>query len=62
MFPSEGPDIKMSNADTGQTTAADKYEGISLQAFGIALATAVGIFAVQVGVFLTLRNKLARIL
>ncbi|KAL8298528.1 hypothetical protein RB597_006685 [Gaeumannomyces tritici] len=51
----------MSNADNGQTKAAVRFEGISLQAFGIALATAIGIFAVQVGVFLLFRNKLARI-
>jgi hypothetical protein len=50
-----------STQDGGQGTALTS-SGISLVAFVTALATSIVIFAVQIGFFLLLRNKLARIL
>lgn len=49
----------MSENTTG--SGQDK-EGINIQAFGTALGTSLVIFGVQSGLFLVLRNKLARIL
>ena len=46
-------------SDAGQ--GQNSY-GISLVAFVTALATSLVIFGVQIGLFLLLRNKLARIL
>ncbi|KAI0548543.1 DUF221-domain-containing protein [Xylaria curta] len=50
----------MADAD-GNTTKALDDKGISLVGFVTALATSLVIFGVQIGVFLLLRNKLARI-
>lgn len=41
---------------------ADQDQGIGIISFLSAVGVAVAIFAVQFGVFLLLRNKLARIL
>lgn len=46
---------------TGQGEAQES-NGISLVAFLTALATALIVFGIQAGLFLLLRNKLARIL
>ncbi len=48
-------------ADAGSGTAQTSA-GISIVAFFTALSTSLIIFGVQTGVFLLLRNKLARIL
>ncbi|KAI0196305.1 hypothetical protein EV127DRAFT_128223 [Xylaria flabelliformis] len=50
----------MADAD-GNTTKALDDKGISLVGFVTALATSLVIFGVQIGFFLLLRNKLARI-
>ncbi|KAF5002217.1 hypothetical protein FGRMN_523 [Fusarium graminum] len=44
-----------------QTSAADKDKGIGIVSFLTAVAVAMAIFAVQILLFLLLRNKLARI-
>ncbi|SPJ82067.1 related to PHM7 - similarity to A.thaliana hyp1 protein [Fusarium torulosum] len=44
-----------------QTSAADKDKGIGIVSFLTAVAVAMAIFAVQILLFLVLRNKLARI-
>lgn len=46
----------------GSAGSAQGFEGISLKSFLGALAVAIIVFAVQIAVFLLLRNKLARIL
>ena len=51
----------MSSNEAGQG-AGQSRQGISLQAFVTALGASLVIFGVQTGVFLLLRNKLARIL
>ncbi|RYP61215.1 hypothetical protein DL769_007809 [Monosporascus sp. CRB-8-3] len=51
----------MSSTDLGQEGVGQTREGISIQAFLTALSTSLVIFGVQSGLFLVLRNKLARI-
>ncbi|KAI1115263.1 DUF221-domain-containing protein [Nemania sp. NC0429] len=50
----------MADAD-GDTTKAVSDQGISLVGFITALATSLVVFGIQIGLFLLLRNKLARI-
>lgn len=49
-------------AEEDPANAANKDRGIGIVSFLTALLVAIIIFAVQTGVFLLLRNKLARIL
>ena len=54
-----------SGAPPGPTNANDvaqEASGISLYAFAAALAVSLVIFAIQIGLFLLFRNRLARIL
>ncbi len=54
-----------STTSVDQTVGVDdlkSQQGISLVAFITALATSLVIFGIQLGLFLLLRNKLARIL
>ncbi len=50
------------SSDAGKEGVGQSREGVSLQAFVTALGTSLVIFGVQAGLFLVLRNKLARIL
>ncbi|KAK7981623.1 hypothetical protein PG988_003861 [Apiospora saccharicola] len=51
----------MDDPNTAQNQTAREKEGISLVAFLSALAASLVVFGIQTGVFLLLRNKLARI-
>ncbi|RYO81991.1 hypothetical protein DL766_007255 [Monosporascus sp. MC13-8B] len=51
----------MSSTDVGQEGVGQTREGISIQAFLTAFSTSLVIFGVQSGLFLLLRNRLARI-
>lgn len=51
-----------SEAAEGSMGSAQGFQGISLKSFLGALVVALIIFAVQIAIFLLLRNKLARIL
>ena len=53
---------KPSTHENPETGAAQKSSGMSLIAFFSAMATAMVIFGIQMGLFLALRTKLARIL
>ncbi|KAI0478910.1 DUF221-domain-containing protein [Xylariaceae sp. FL0804] len=48
-------------SDTGNTSAASSEQGVGLVSFITALSTSLVVFGIQSGVFLLLRNKLARI-
>ncbi|KAF4467912.1 hypothetical protein FALBO_5216 [Fusarium albosuccineum] len=51
----------LASTTPSQTSAAEKDKGIGIVSFLTAVAVAVAVFAVQLSLFLVLRNKLARI-
>lgn len=59
---STGPPAATVTSSTDDTGTALQSQGIGLVAFLTALATSLVIFGIQIGFFLLLRNKLARIL
>ncbi|KAI1014637.1 hypothetical protein LB503_003985 [Fusarium chuoi] len=58
---SDGPTSTTSGFQGTPTSAADKDKGIGVVSFLTAVAVAMAVFAVQILLFLILRNKLARI-
>jgi hypothetical protein len=59
---STAPPVATPSSSTDDTGTAQEASGISLVAFLTALATSLVVFGIQIGFFLLLRNKLARIL
>ena len=58
----EAAPTSTSSVIEGSAGSAQQTQGISLNKFVGALVVAIIIFAVQLGIFLLLRNRLARIL